>query len=102
MPVSRSRILKRIKSILYTFASGVHRYPVNIRKYKLVINYLRHYKYYYKLPSVILGRDNTSSGDITVFLRTTCSAVCSATPKEKKSNVKYLVVYIHKYIFVFL
>lgn len=27
MPVSRSRILKRTKSILYTLASGAHRYP---------------------------------------------------------------------------
>lgn len=27
IPVSRSRILKRTKSILYTLASGVHKYP---------------------------------------------------------------------------
>jgi len=34
MPVSRSRILKRIKSILYIFASGAHKYPVTKGVYK--------------------------------------------------------------------
>lgn len=30
MPVSRSRILKRMKSILYIFASGAHKYPAKM------------------------------------------------------------------------
>lgn len=41
IPVSRSRILKRTKSILYTFASGAHKYPVTIfRSYKKLNKYL--------------------------------------------------------------
>lgn len=35
-PLSRSRILKRVKSISYTFASGEQRYPEkNILKYNI-------------------------------------------------------------------